>query len=147
MLWAAYRLSSETCEGSTTMPITVEWANAEHTLLLYRLVGEWTWDDFHGANQRSTDLILSVEHPVDVICDFTDSRSIPPRVLSNIGKALRGKRAPNVRQIVAVGISGLLRNLADVLRTLYPKITSDIIDAHTMDHAYRLLSASPKSQK
>ena len=129
------------------MPIIVEWANPECTVLLYIVTEHWTWDDFHGANQESHEMLTSVDHPVDLICDFSTSQSIPPRVLSNIGRALRQKRPTNVRQIVAVGITGLLRNLADVLRTLYPHATANVIDAHTIDHALRLLSATGKTQK
>lgn len=129
------------------MPIIVEWANPERTVLLYRVVQHWTWDDFHAANQQSNDFFASVDHPVDLICDFSTSQTIPPRVLSNIGRALRQKRPSNVRQIVAVGITGLMRNLADVLRTLYPHATANVIDAHTIDHAFRLLSAAGKTQK
>jgi hypothetical protein len=129
------------------MPIIVEWANPERTVLLYRVVQQWTWDDFHAANQQSHDLLVSVEHPVDLICDFSTSQTIPPRVLSNIGRALRQKHPTNVRQIVAVGITGLLRNLSDVLRTLYPHATANVIDAHTIDHAFRLLSTTEKTQK
>jgi hypothetical protein len=128
------------------MPITVQWANAERTVVLYRVFEQWTWDEFHAANRLSNDLFGSVDHPVDLICDFSESQSIPPRVLSNIGRALRQKRPSNLRQIVAVGITGLLRNLADVLRTLYPNATANVIDAHTLDHAYRLLSAAGKAQ-
>ena len=129
------------------MPIIVEWANAERTVLLYRVMEQWTWDDFHAANQVTHDLFVSVDHPVDLICDFSTSQTIPPRVLSNIGRALRQKRPSNIHQIVAVGITGLLRNLADVLRTLYPNATANVVDAHTIDHAYRLLSATGKTQK
>ncbi|MEO8607692.1 MAG: hypothetical protein ABI690_07430 [Chloroflexota bacterium] len=128
------------------MPITVEWANAERTVLLYRVTEHWTWDDFHSANQTTHDLLVSIDHPVDLICDFSTSQTIPPRVLSNIGRALRQKRPGNVRQIVVVGVTGLLRNLADVLRTLYPNATANIIDAHTIEHAFRLLSATGKTQ-
>lgn len=129
------------------MPIVVEWANPERTVLLYRVMEQWTWDDFHAANRLGDDLFGSVDHPVDLICDFSTSESIPPRVLSNIGRALRQKRPSNLRQIVAVGVTGLLRNLADVLRTLYPNATANVIDAHTLDHAFRLLSATGKTQK
>jgi hypothetical protein len=129
------------------MPIVVEWANPEHTVLLYRVMEQWTWDDFHDANQLSQEMLTSVDHPVDMICDFSTSQTIPPRVLSNIGRALRQKRPAHARQIVAVGVTGLLRNLADVLRTLYPNATANVIDAHSLDHAFRLLSAPGKSQK
>jgi hypothetical protein len=65
-----------------------------------------------------------------------------------MGRSLRQKRASssNVNHIITVGISGLLRNLADVLRTLYPEATANIIDAHSLEHAYRLLSPKPRTR-
>jgi hypothetical protein len=47
---------------------------------------------------------------------------------------------------VVVGVNGLLRNLADVLSTLYPTATAYIIFAHTLDHALRLLTVPGKTQ-
>jgi hypothetical protein len=124
------------------MPITVEWVNPERTVLLYRFVDNWTWEDYHAANHLTREMLESVHHAVDLICDFCDSTAIPPRVLTNIGRSLRQRRPANINQIIAVGITGLLRNLADVLCTLYPAATQAVIHAHTLDHAYRLLSAS-----
>jgi len=128
------------------MPITVEWVNAERTVLLYRFIANWTWDDYDAANILTGDLLASVDHPVNLICDFSGSTGIPPRVLSNIGRSLRQKRPSSLDQIVAVGVNGLLRNLADVLSTLYPAATANVIFAHTLDHAFRLLSAPGKTQ-
>lgn len=127
------------------MPITVEWVNPERTVLLYRFVATWTWDDYHSANEAVRELLSSISHNADLICDLSASTAIPPRVLTNVGRSLREKQPANLNQIVTVGIHGLLRNMADVLRTLYPAATANVIDAHTLDHAYRLLSASGKS--
>jgi hypothetical protein len=129
------------------MPITVEWANTKHTVIHYRFLGDWTWDDYDAANQITTDLLDRVDHAVNLICDFTASTAIPPRVLSNVGRSLRQKRPGNLDQIVVVGVNGLLRNLADVLSTLYPTATAHIIFAHTLDHALRLLTVPGKTQR
>jgi hypothetical protein len=128
------------------MPIKVEWVNQQHTIIHYNIIGNWTWDDYDAANAIATDMVKSVDHKVAIICDFSSSTAIPPRVLSNIGRSLRQKRSPNVSHIVTVGVSGLLRNLTDVLRTLYPAATADIIHAHTIDHAYRLIGTPGQTQ-
>jgi len=128
------------------MPITVDWADPEHSILIYSFVSNWTWDDYDRANLVTHDLIVSVSHEVALICDFSASTGIPPRVLSHIGRSLRQKRPANLNQIIAVGVNGLLRNLADVLRTLYPAATAGIIHAHTLEHAFRLLTAPGKTQ-
>ena len=128
------------------MPITVEWTNTQHTMILYRLIGEWTWDDYDAANRLTADLLDRVDHTANLICDFSDSTTIPSRVLSNVGRSLRQKRPANLDQVIVVGVNGLLRNLADVLSTLYPTATAHIIFAHTRDHAFRLLTVPGKTQ-
>lgn len=128
------------------MPITVEWVNPEHTVLLYKVVGNWNWDNYDAANAITSDWVTSVNHTVALICDFSASTGIPPRVLSHVGRSLRQKRPRNIDPIVVVGITGLLRNLTDVLRTLYPRATADIIHAHTLEHAFRLIGAPGQTQ-
>lgn len=128
------------------MPIKVEWVNQQRTIIHYNVIGNWTWDDYKAANAITDDMVKSVDHPVALICDFSFSTAIPPRMLSNIGRSLRQKRSPNVSHIVTVGITGLLRNLTDVLSTLYPTATADIIHAHSIDHAYRLIGMPGQTQ-
>jgi hypothetical protein len=128
------------------MPIKVEWVNQQRTIIHYNIIGNWTWDDYDAANAITEDMIKSVDHQVALICDLSSSTAIPPRVLSNVGRSLRQKRSPNISHIVTVGITGLLRNLTDVLGTLYPAATADIIHAHSIDHAYRLIGIPGQTQ-
>ncbi len=128
------------------MPIKVEWVNQQHTVIHYNFIGNWTWDDYDTANVIADDMVKSVDHKVAIICDLSFSTTIPPRVLSHVGRSLRQKRSPNISHIVTVGVTGLLRNLTDVLTTLYPAATADIIHAHTIDHAYRLIGTAGQTQ-
>ena len=128
------------------MPIKVEWANPQHTVIHYNIMGNWTWDDFDSANTTLTNMIETIDHKVDIICDLSSSTALPPRILSNVGRKLRQKSSPKVSHIITVGISSLLRTLTDVLRTLYPAATANIIHAHTLDHAYRLIGTPDQTQ-
>jgi hypothetical protein len=128
------------------MPIKVEWVNQQRTIIHYNVIGNWTWDDYDAANRIAADMVKSVDHQVAIICDLSSSTAIPPRVLSNVGRSLRQKRSANISHIVTVGITGLLRNLTDVLSTLYPAATADIIHAHSIDHAYRLIGIPGQTQ-
>ena len=91
-------------------------------------------------------MIETIDHKVDIICDLSSSTALPPRILSNVGRKLRQKSSPKVSHIITVGISSLLRTLTDVLRTLYPAATANIIHAHTLDHAYRLIGTPDQTQ-
>jgi hypothetical protein len=122
------------------MSIRVEWSDTSHTILHYHLPQEWTWDQFHEATQTGQTVMGSVEHPVDMVFELDAGMIIPPRVLHNMARIMRQPSPPNVNRVVLVGGNGLVRNLASVLRTLYPVQMSRVMEAQTLEHGLRLLS-------
>lgn len=122
------------------MSIQVEWADTDHTILHYHFSQNWTWEEFHAANDRGRMLVSSVEHPVDMIFELEFGMIVPPRVLSNMTRTLRERPPANFNRVVLIGANGLVRNLANVLRTLYPSQMSRVVEAQTVQHALRLLS-------
>jgi hypothetical protein len=122
------------------MSIRVEWSDTSHTIVHYHLPQEWTWDQFHAASETGQTLMSSVEHSVDMVLEMDAAMTIPPRVLHNMARIMRQPSHPNVNRVVLVGGSGLVRNLASVLRTLYPVQMSRVMEAQTLEHGLRLLS-------
>ncbi len=126
------------------MNITVEWANLEHTLLIYTFMEEWGWDDYYTATDQGRAMISAQSHPVDVIFDFSASRIVPTGALKHFGNMFRGfaDQPSNLNRMVVVGAMGLLVIIGNVLRNLYPKASANVFETHTIEEAFRLLSAS-----
>jgi hypothetical protein len=69
------------------MPVTVQWHDAEHTILRYEFSGRWTWDEVFRAYQRAGVLCASVQHTVYGILLATDdeaTRAYPTKGLTTM---------------------------------------------------------------
>jgi hypothetical protein len=128
------------------MPVNVKWANAEHTVLHYKLTEDWIWEEYHAATSQIRALMDSAGHPVDLIVVFETYDMIPVRALANFGRSLRESASPNLDQVVIVGANGMLHSLGNVLRRLYPKQMSRVLEANTIEHAMRLLGNKAKTE-
>jgi len=59
------------------MSITVTWLDVEQTIVNYRFVNDWTWNEFETALETGFGLTESVPHAVTAIMDFSNSTNIP----------------------------------------------------------------------
>lgn len=126
------------------MGIAIDWANAEHTLLIYTFSAAWDWDHYYAVTDMGRDMIAGENHYVDVIFDFSESRLVPKGALKHFGNTFRGlsDQPQNMNRMVVVGAMGLLVIIGNVLRNLYPKATANVFEALTIEEAYGILSAS-----
>lgn len=52
------------------MPTHVDWGTSDHTLLIWRAVGELTLEDYLSASKRIGALVKTTSHPVTVMIDL-----------------------------------------------------------------------------
>ncbi len=72
------------------MPITLQWHNADQTILFCRVEGEWNWTDFRQAFVASSEAIQSLEHVVHVMIEMVHGVACPPASpFPHLGRALR----------------------------------------------------------
>ncbi len=62
------------------MSVTVQWDNAEKTIIYQTFDGRWTWPDFHAVWDEVTTMAKGIDHPIDFIVDMRRSHLIPDQV-------------------------------------------------------------------
>ena len=116
------------------MRIEVSWDNAEKTIIRYDYGEDWTWEDFHDANQKSNRMAASVTHIVDLIVDFTHGSPPPAGSLGRFRKAMED--APKNRGIIViVGGSFFINSLVAVFSRIYRALGRRLMTAGTVEEA------------
>ena len=105
------------------MPITVEWDDEVHTVILINFNAPWTWPEYESARAHSYLLASNVSHIVDVIADFHHSDFAPHNVLVHARHAL--DTAPlNLRRFIMAGANPFLWQAHGALSQAYPMLVS-----------------------
>src|SRR5215831_17349536 len=97
------------------MTITVDWDDEAKTLLRYRYIGKWTWDEYIAANEQAVRLARSVDHSIDVIADFSEAILLPDKALSGFKRSMENSRY-TFGVAVIVSRSELVRRLVDLFQ-------------------------------
>jgi hypothetical protein len=122
------------------MPITVEWGNAEQSIVVIRYEGRWDGKDVHTALDQVFDMLSTVDHTVDFIVDMSQSKSTPTNLLAAAGRVER--RAPNTGRTVIVAVNTYLKAIADIARYVAPKTVGRTYFVKTLEEAYEVLSVN-----
>ncbi|MBC6937874.1 MAG: hypothetical protein DWB42_18890 [Chloroflexi bacterium] len=100
------------------MPVTVEWDNAEKTIIRMAMVGHWTWDEAYAAFADGDQMLDGVNHRVGVIIDLRESKGVPPAALANARK-MSEKQHPRAGMTVFVGANAFFLSLWSVFSKVY----------------------------
>ncbi len=121
------------------MTITVEWDDAEQTILRNDYSGSWTWEEYIEAGRQNNALIAAMPHRVDIIANMREGTM--PRGGSAIAISTRVIRsAPPNRGIIVVVINPLLKALVSVFKKLDNNLGSITFAADSMDEARRVVA-------
>jgi hypothetical protein len=122
------------------MGIEVSWDNEERTIIRHTYQGEWTWEEFLAALEKSNTMLDSVNHLVDCIVDMTNSRQILTSSTTSYHKIAAYSQHPNWGVSVLVTKSFLVQTFAGVFTKLYPKFGRKILFASSEEEAYARLA-------
>src|SRR5688572_14922021 len=122
------------------MSITVNWDNADKTIIRYDFQGKWTWDEFRVAANEAFGLTRSVQHRVDSISNFHPGASLPSDALFHFSRAMRDA-PPNRRTTVIVGGTPFINNLVSTFSRIYRPLGKRLLIASTLDEARKKLAA------
>ena len=121
------------------MPIEVFWDDDPKTILRARFVGDWTWVEYHAANERLMQMAAEVDYPFDVISDLTDSNGLPPgNLLAEIGRG-HNITAPNQRSTVTVQIPKIVKTLRPIIIQITRN--DNRYQADSLEEAYTIIEA------
>lgn len=98
--------------------ITVKWDDSEQTILLMEYKGHWTVEELREIGTDAILMIRTVQHPVYVVSDFTESAGVPIGVLWQ-ARDLNQLRPPNWEAGITITGDALARNLLDLFGHVY----------------------------
>src|SRR5687768_8022939 len=109
------------------MSIIVDWYNDNHTAIVHRHIGDWTWEELFVALDQAVQLMNTVNHKVNVISDFRQSRHISfmrPTILQKIADApIRKQR--NRGLYFVIGANSFVKALYGIFNKLYPRSVAE----------------------
>jgi hypothetical protein len=109
------------------MTIIVDWYNDNHTEIVNTHIGDWTWEELFAALDQTVQLMNTVNHKVNVISDFRQSRHIPfmrPSILQKVADAAIRKQR-NRGLYFVIGANGFIKSLYGIFNKLYPRSVAE----------------------
>lgn len=131
--------------GSTTMNVNIHWRDEQRTILYQNFNGPWTVDDYYRTVDHTYDLMNQVDHPVDIIADFSANAAAFCHLLAAAGKAEANQQARvhrNQRRIVVVGGGTYMKSLLNMGRRVAPHLMRNLFQADTLEEAHATLQRS-----
>ncbi|GAB4475563.1 MAG: hypothetical protein Kow00124_16720 [Anaerolineae bacterium] len=124
------------------MPITIDWANEERTIILETFGPQWTWNEFMNASVVKSMMMEAVGHRVDVIADARNT-TLPPGAVQSIPYVVENAACyshPNGGAYIVVGGSPLIEAFARIYARTYLENGRRLLFAETIDEALALLT-------
>jgi hypothetical protein len=132
------------------MPVTIEWDNAEKTLVRMEMIGDWTWDEARAGAERGYAMLDSVDYEVGVIIDYSQGAGLPAHALSN-ARSMIQRRHPRTGLTVFVGANAVFMALWNVFSKVYVLFArkQNSVFANSVEEARAILlkSYGPKGEQ
>lgn len=119
--------------------ISVEWGNAEETLLIWRFAESWTLKDFYSALKRSKKMVYKQSETINLMIDMRVSRTWNSMMLLLVHAVLSFKPSEASRTVV-ISANPIYKQLWKTSQRLYGVIDYPIYFVATVDEAYCLVS-------
>jgi hypothetical protein len=101
------------------MPITVEWANAEKTVVHWTITGDFTGQDVVDAMRIYASLVDSVDHPFVMLVDTIAISGSALSALSSFPQVSRSLPKRRAEAIIVVGNSQTIPTATNIFSRVY----------------------------
>lgn len=126
------------------MCITVEWANEDHTVMLYRVEAPWTWEDAEHAKHLYQQMTVAIDRKVNCIFDVRAIGTLPRNTLQVIAEYYSSLPV-NAGIYAVVGAPTMLKAMMDVLRLMRPNVFTRYQIVNNFEDAYRMMGLRQSS--
>lgn len=121
------------------MPITIAWDNDDKAVLRLTATGRWNWNDFHKNMRVATFWLDTVDHPVEIVVDLSQSDKLPAGALGHI-RSLGTQIHPNGRaRLLIIGLDESVTGPLGGKHNTYQDSTRLIRFVDTEDEAQAVL--------
>lgn len=116
--------------------LSLDWDNAEKTILRLTIYNGWTWEDAFEMNPVGLRLLRDADHTVHVLVDFTNTRDLPTGATMHMPTILNSY-PPNLGLVIAVTQHTLVNRMINVLRAVFPgKLSEKFQVVDSFEDAY-----------
>jgi hypothetical protein len=119
--------------------IEVSWDNDEQTILRYKFTGQWEWDEYLTCLSLGRNMMLSLDHYVCILNDFTESAFLPQGVISKVLNVM-GTRPINTGMGIFMTTNATIEGFIGTLKNLYPPLETQYRLAKTEAEAYDIMN-------
>lgn len=124
------------------MPVTLTPYDENKTILIYKLVGNWSWTEFNTVDDDVWDHFERTDQRIDLIFDFMQSNQMPLGI-GEIMKRAGRRTAPAHRGLgVVVKPPMILPIILRALQRVHPVAASIYRTADTQKEAIDLINES-----
>ncbi len=120
------------------MGIKITWDNPEKTILVETFEDFWTLDDWHVMVDEAAALLAQIEYTVHVILDGTQSKTLPPQMLSGVRYAVK-KMPKNQGILVFVNATMFAKTIINIAKKLTPLLVNTIEYADNLEQARNII--------
>jgi hypothetical protein len=122
------------------MSITVEWDNAEKTILHFTFKSRWSREEFFEVVEVSNRMVDQIDHDIGVIIDMRDSGFLPSSLMPDL-RSMSARSHARMRKIVLVTNNRFITNFIHAFSKLYPSPPQRrFLMVETLDQARGFLS-------
>lgn len=121
------------------MPVQVFWDDEEKTVIRQVYIGDVDTDVYIEVADLNLALQAEVDHPVDVIIDVREGNVVTTRGIMSMIEIAKEKTSPNQRVTVNVGLSKVIKNLINMVRSLMPPSIRNVFFAETVEEAREII--------
>ncbi len=121
------------------MPMSLEWANDEHNVIIATIDWPWTWDDLSDAWKSGMEKVNSVPHDVHTIVVARTTRFPVGNILSNLTGIT--KHAPkNIGLAIMVTENKFQEAINNIFFKLSPGLRQKGRVVSSLEKAYELIA-------
>lgn len=117
------------------MAITIEWDNSEKTVLRYRFIDNWTWDEYLEELKKGRAMMVSVSHYVCILNDFTEMKRLPPNFIT-LARSVINSRPENTGLAIFVSTDSFFKIMHSVLKKIIPEVPTSYLLVTNEAEAY-----------
>jgi hypothetical protein len=120
------------------MSCRVIWDNEDKTIIRHIFYNKFAPEDFYYAVHENVAMLATVDHPVDLILDYTQTQIRFMKILQ-LARYSEQYVPDNQRLVVLVGKKDFFSTMINIIRRFTPKSTANMYFVDTMIEAYTII--------
>jgi len=120
--------------------IVTEWADDSKRVICIRFTSPFTREEYEQMNVQKVQMMKSVTHPVDLILDVSQTRTIPTDLFMDFRRSAQWViETKQLENLILAHSNVFIRSLAAMIIEMYPQISHKLRLAKSVEEARELL--------